>query len=204
MKQGDNTVNVYEAIMKRRTIRRFEDKPVPYKVLEKCVDAGRLAPSGRNKQPWEYIIVDDKQLLPRLFDNIGGSVKLPPEEGGPRPENTPQAYIIIVIDKSLELIANQRRMVLYDIGIAAENIILTALEEGIGCCPILSFNEESIKKALGIPEGYDVGLVIAMGYPQESPVVEEVTDTTNPWVDSNLVRHVPKRKLTDMLHLNRF
>jgi nitroreductase len=197
-------VNVYEAMMKRRTIRRFEDKPVPYEVLVKCVDAGRLAPSGKNKQPWEYIIVDDKQLLPELFDNIGGSVKLPPEQGGPRPENTPKAYTIILIDKSLELIANQRRMVLYDVGIAAENIILTALEEGIGCCPVLSFNEDGIKKALDIPEGYDVGLVIAMGYPEESPVVDEVTDTTNIWVDDKLVHHVPKRKLADMLHRNKF
>ena len=197
-------MNVYEAMMKRRTIRRFEDKPVPYEVLEKCVDAGRMAPSGRNKQPWEYIIVDDKQLLPELFDNIGGSVKLPPEEGGPRPENTPRAYIIILIDKSLELIANQRRMVLYDVGIAAEKIILAALEEGIGCCPVLSFNEAGIKQALGIPEGYDVGLVIAMGYPGESPVVDEITDTTNIWVDDKLVRHVPKRKLADMLRRNKF
>ena len=197
-------MNVYEAITKRRSIRRFQNEPVPYKVLEKCVDAGRLAPSGRNKQAWEYIIVDDRQLLPELFDNIGGTVKLPPEEGGPRPENTAKAYIIIVIDKSLELIANQRRMVFYDVGMAAENIILAALEQGIGCCPILSFNEEGIKKALGIPEGYDVGLVIAMGYPEESPVVDEVTDTTNIRVDDKLVRHVPKRKLADILHRNKF
>jgi nitroreductase len=197
-------VDVYEAMMKRRTIRRFEDKPVPYEILEKCTDAGRMAPSGRNKQPWEYIIIDDKQLLPDLFANIGGSAKLPPKQGGPRPENTPKAYIIIVIDKSLELIANQRRMVLYDIGMAAENIILAALEEDIGCCPVLSFNEEGIQKVLNIPEGYDVGLVIAMGYPGESPVVDEVTDTTNIWVDDNLVRHVPKRKLAEILHRNKF
>ena len=112
--------------------------------------------------------------------------------------------MVILIDKSLELIANQRRMVLYDVGLAAENIILAALEEGIGCCPVLSFNEAGIKQALGIPEGYVVGLVIAMGYPEESPVVDEVTDTTNIWVDDKLVRHVPKRKLADMLRRNKF
>ena len=197
-------MNVYEAAMKRRTIRRFKNKPVPYKVLEKCTDAGRMAPSGRNTQAYEYIIVDDEQRLPGIFDNIGGSVKLPPEQGGPRPENTPRAYIIILIDKSLELIANQRRMAIYDVGMAAENIILAALEENIGCCPVLSFNEEGIKKALAIPEGYDVGLVIAMGYPEEISVVAEVTDTTTPWVDENMVRHVPKRKLADILHRNKF
>ena len=90
-------MNVYEAAMKRRSIRRFEDKPVPYEILEKCVDAGRLAPSGRNQQVCEFIIVDDKELLPEMFDNIGGSVKMPPEKGGPRPENTPKAYFVILI-----------------------------------------------------------------------------------------------------------
>lgn len=195
-------MNVYEAVVKRRSIRRFQDKPVPYEVLEKCADAGRLAPYGRNKQECEFVIVDDKRLLPGLFDNIGGTVKAPPEKGGPRPENTPKAYTVIVIDKSLELTANQRRMALYDVGMAAENVILTALEEGIGCCPVLTFHEENIKKSLGIPEGYDVGLVIAMGYPAEAPVADAASDSTTPWVDEKLVRHVPKRKLADVVHRN--
>jgi nitroreductase len=197
-------MSVYEAAVKRRSIRRFKDIPVPREILEKCLDAGRLAPSGRNTQAWEYIIVDDEELLPKLFDNIEGSIKLPPEQGGPRPENTPKAYIIIVIDKSLELTANQRRMALYDVGMTAENIILTALEEGIGCCPVLSFNEEGIKKTLDIPEGYDVGLIIAMGYPDESPVAEVASGSTTPWVDDNLMRHVPKRALADIVHRNKF
>ena len=197
-------MNVYEAAIKRRSIRRFEDKPVLYEVLEKCVDAGRLAPSGRNQQVCEFIIVDDKQILPEMFDNIGGSVKMPPEKGGPRPENTPKAYIVIVINKSLEGDANRRRITLYDIGMAAENIILTALEEGLGCCPVMMFNEEGMKKACSIPDGYDIGLVIVTGYPEETSVAEEATDSITGWVDEELVRHVPKRKLEDIVHHNGF
>ena len=197
-------MNVYEAAMKRRSIRRFEDKPVPYEVLEKCVDAGRLAPSGRNQQVCEFIIVDDKQILPEMFDNIGGSVKMPPEKGGPRPENTPKAYIVIVINKLIEADTNRRRITLYDIGMAAENIILTALEEGLGCCPVMMFNEEGFKKALSIPDGYDIGLVIVTGYPDETSLAEVATDSTTGWVDEELVRHVPKRKLADILHHNGF
>ena len=197
-------MNVYEAAMKRRSIRRFEDKPVPYEALEKCVDAGRMAPSGRNQQVCEFIIVDDKQILPEMFDNIGDSVKMPPEKGGPRPENTPKAYIVIVISKLLEVDANRRRITLYDIGMATENIILTALEEGLGCCPIMMFNEGGFKKALSIPEEYDVGLVIVTGYPDETSVAEVATDSTTGWVDEELVRHVPKRKLEDIVHHNGF
>ena len=196
-------MNVYEAMITRRSIRRFKDKPVPYEVLEKCVDAGRLAPSGRNQQVCEFVVVDDPQLLPQMFDNIGGSVKLPPEKGGPRPENTPKAYTIILINKSWEGDANRRSITLYDIGMAAENIILTALEEGIGCCPVMMFQQEGMKNVLNIPENYDIGLVIVMGYPDESPVAEEATDSTDSHVDDNLQRHVPKRKLADILHRNR-
>jgi len=197
-------MNVYEAAMKRRSIRRFEDKPVPYEVLEKCADAGRMAPSGRNQQVCEFVIVDDKQMLPEMFDNIGGSVKMPPDKGGPLPENTPKAYFVIVINKSMEADTNRRRITLYDMGMAAENIILTALEEGLGCCPVMMFNEEGIKKACSISDDYDVGLVIVTGYPVETSVAEVATDSTTGWVDEKLVRHVPKRKLADVVHHNGF
>ncbi len=196
-------MNVYEAATKRRSIRRFKDKPVPYEVLEKCVDAARLAPSGRNQQVCEYIVVDDPDLLPKMFGNIGGSVKLPPEKGGPRPENTPKAYTVILINKSREGDANRRTISLYDVAMAAENVILTALEEGIGCCPVMMFQSEGMKTILNISDDYDIGLVIVMGYPDESPVAEVATDSIDSHVDENLQRHVPKRKLADVLHRNK-
>jgi len=197
-------MDVYEAAVKRRAIRRFHDRPVAYDILEKCVDAGRLAPSGRNHQVCEYIVINDAQVLPGVFDNIGGSAKLPPGKGGPLPANTPKAYIIILINKDWEADASRRRITLYDVGMAAENIMLVALEQGIGACPILMFNENGLRQALNIPDGYDVALVIAMGYPYESPQVEVATDSVTGWVDDRGVRHVPKRKLADIVHRNRF
>ena len=197
-------MNVYEAATTRRSIRRFKDKQVPHEVLEKCIDAGRLAPSGRNMQVCEFVAVDDPQLLPKIFDCIGGSVKLPPEKGGPRPENTPKAYTIVLINKEKEGGENRRTVTQYDIGMAAENIILTAWEEGVGCCPVMFFKAEGIKSALNIPDDYDIGLVIVMGYPDESPVAEEATDSVESYVDESLQRHVLKRKLGDILHRNGF
>lgn len=197
-------MNVYEAATKRRSIRRFKDKPVPYEILEKCVDAGRLAPCGRNHQVCEYIVINDVEVLLGIFENIGGSVKMPPEKGGPRPENTPKAYIIILINKAWEGDASRRRISLYDVGLAAENIILVAYEQGIGTCPILMFNENNLKPVLNIPDEYDMALVIAMGYPDESPVAEVAIDSVEGWLDDKLVRHIPKRKLEDIVHRNRF
>lgn len=197
-------MDVYEAAVKRRAIRRFRDRPVSYDILEKCVDAGRLAPSGRNQQVCEYIIVNDAEVLPEIFDNIGGSAKLPPDKGGALPANRPKAYIVIVINKNREADANRRRITLYDVGMAAENIMLVALEQGIGACPILMFNENGLKQVLNIPDGYDIALVIAMGYPDESPVAEVAADSVEVRVDAQGVRHVPKRKLADITHHNRF
>ena len=197
-------MNVYEAAMKRRAIRRFQDKPVPDEVLEKCVDAARLAPSGRNRQVCEYVAVSDARVLPRIFENIGGSVKLPPEKGGPRPDQTAKAYIIVLVNKTMEGEASRRRVTLLDVGMAAENIMLVALEQGIGACPVLMFNEGNLKYLLNIPDEYDIALVIVMGYPDESPVTDSATTSLDINVDDTGVRHVPKRKLADILHRNRF
>jgi nitroreductase len=204
LNSGGKTMNVYETILQRRSIRRFKNKAVPYEALEKCIDAARLAPSGRNQQLCEYIVINDAKVLRGIFENIGGSAKLPPDKGGPKPEQTPKAYTIVLINKTQEGDANRRKVTLIDVGLAAENIMLTALEQGIGSCPILMFNEQDIKLLLEIPEGYDIALVIAMGYPDESPVAEEAKDSLNIWVDDKGVRHVPKRKLAEIIHHDRF
>jgi nitroreductase len=199
-------MNVYEATTRRRAIRRFQDRPVPYDVLEKCVDAGRLAPCGRNHQLCEYIIVNDEKMLPGVFDSITGWAGQPAAKSAPPPGSRPKAYIITLINKTLEdeYGASRRRVTLYDVGMSAENTILVALEQGVGACPILSFNESKLKQVLNIPDKYDVALVVAMGYPAESPVMEVATDSVEYWVDGQGVRHVPKRKLEDITHHNKF
>lgn len=197
-------MNTYDAAIKRRSIRRFKNKAVTYEVLEKCINASRLAPSGRNQQLNEYIVINDTKVLPGIFENIGGSAKLPPDKGGPRPEQTARAYTLILINKEREGDAARRRVTLIDVGMAAENIILTAFEQGLGCCPILMFNEVDLKLLLEIPESYDIALAIAMGYPDESPVADVAADSLNIYVDDKGIRHVPKRKLGDVIHWNKF
>jgi nitroreductase len=198
-------MKVSEAAAKRRSVRRFKEKPVPFDLLEKCVEAARLAPSGRNNQVCEYIAVNEASLLPIIFENIAGSVRLPPDKGGPRvPEQTAKAYIIVLINKTFEGGENRRHISHYDAGMAAENIMLVALELGLGSVPVISFNEANLKSALKIPDDYDIALVIPMGYPDESPVAEISTGTVESKVDEKGVRHVYKRKLADILHKNTF
>lgn len=198
-------MEIHEAVIRRRSIRRFQDRPVPYDVLEKCVDAGRLAPSARNRQLCEYIIVDDAQLLPRVFDNVSLRGWQDTPMDSPAMKNTPQAYIIILINSVLEAeFGSPRQYATYDVGLSAENMILTALGQGVGACPVLLFQKDKLKDILKIPASHDIALVLALGYPDESPVTEAATGPIDSWIDSEGVRHVPKRKLEDILHRNGF
>ncbi|MFQ6122465.1 MAG: nitroreductase family protein [Dehalococcoidales bacterium] len=198
-------MNVYEAVTKRRSIREFKDIPVPYDVLEKCVNAARLAPSAANRQLCEHIIVDDEQLLPQVFDAVGSWFGVPrPKEGWPSGRR-PKAYIITLVNKPLEAeLGGNVRETGYDVGMAAENMMLVALEQGIGSCTIASFKQSKLKQILNIPDKYEIALGLALGFPDESPVLEVATDSIKRWVDSQGVRHIPKRKLKDIIHRNKF
>jgi nitroreductase len=198
-------VNVYEAVTGRRSIREFKDKPVPYAVLEKCVNAARLAPTAGNCQLGEYIIVDDEPLLPQMFDMVASWFGMPrPKEGWP-PGRRPKAYIVILIDLSLEKkIGISRVHTNYDVGAALENMTLVALEEGIGSCIITGFNRGKVKELLNVPDKYEIAMLLVLGYPDESPVLEVAADPATRWTDRQGVRHIPKRQLKDILHRNRF
>ncbi len=198
-------MDIYEAVIKRRSIREFKDKPVPYDTLERCTNAARLAPTAANRQLCKYIIVDDEQLLPRVFDTVGSWFGVPrPKDGWP-PGRRPKAYIITLIDSSLEAeLGGNRRDTGYDVGMAAENMMLVALEQGIGSCAITSFARGKLGSVLNIPDKYEIALVLALGFPDESPVLEIAIDSIKRWVDSKGVRHIPKRELKDIIHRNRF
>jgi len=198
-------MDVYQAATTRRTIREFKDTPVPYEILEKCVNAARLAPAAGNRQLLEHIIVDDAPLLPQVFDAVAVWAGEPrPKEGWP-PGRRPRAYIVTLINTDLEKeLGAARKATLCDVGMAVENMILVAWEQGIGSCPVLSFREKDLKQLLNIPDKYEVGMVLALGYPDESPVTEVAQGSIKYWVDSQGVRHIPKRKLEDILHRNKF
>jgi len=198
-------MNVYEAAIRRRSIRRYQDKPVPYDVLKKCVDTARLAPSARNAQVCEYIIVDDGKLLPEVAVSITSWGGHPMNKENPRWLKQPKAYIVILVNSALEAKAGTSRIDTFcDSSMSAENIILTAQEEGLGSCVILGYKKNVLKQALNIPEGYDTALVIALGYPDDNPVAEVSTGSLDRWEDSEGNFHLPKRKLEDITHRNRF
>jgi nitroreductase len=191
-------LSVYELIVKRRTIRRFKQEEVSEKLLNKLVNAGRLAPSGANLQPLEFIIANNTEWVDKLFPALKWAGYIAPA-GNPPEGKQPMAYIIVLINTEIRSQGGE-----VDAAAAIENMILTALEDGIGSCWLGAIDRDQLRKIFNIPQKYRVDSVLALGYPDESPVVEEVTDSIKYWKDEYGILHVPKRKLSDIVHYNKF
>jgi len=198
-------MNVYEVITRRRSIREFKEGPVAYDALEKCVDAARLAPTAMNCQLCEYIIVDDEKLLSQVLDSISILSGVPRTEEGWSPWRRPRAYIIILINTELEeKIGTGRTNTHYDVGLAMENMVLMALEQGLGSCVITGIDRGKLRQVLNVADKYEIAMLLALGYPDEQPIVEVAIDSVKRWVDKKGVRHIPKRRLKDIIHRNKF
>lgn len=191
------SMGVYEAILSRRSIRRFQEKTIPIKLLKKFVNAARLAPSAANLQPLEYFIVTEKKLCSKVFETIGWAAYIKPK-WTPSEEERPTAYIVNLIKDP------NNKWSLRDVSLASENIVLAAEEEGIGSCIICKIDKDKLQEILNIPKDMIVDSLIALGYKAEKSVVEDFNGSIKYWRDENEVLHVPKRRLEDILHINKY
>lgn len=154
-------MKVLEVIQKRRSVRKYKEDPIPEKDLMRVLEAARLAPSGKNFQPWKFIIVKDKALKEKLAQASAGQFFMA------------EAPIIIVgcgfPDNCYAHMGRYMKSWSVDVTIALEHLILQAQEEGLGTCWIGSFEEEEVKAILNIPENVKVLALIPLGYPDEIP-----------------------------------
>jgi nitroreductase len=194
-------MSIYETIVSRRTIRKFKQIDIPIDTLKKLVNTGRFAPSGGNLQPLEYLIVLDNSIKAKIFSTLSWAIYLRPEYN-PQKGEEPVAYIIVIIN---DKVAN-KAFYQYDVGASVENITISALEEGIGCCWIASFKKDKLTRILEIPEGYSIDCVLALGYPLENPTSVDIEKegSIKYWKDSKGRLTIPKRKLEDIMHIDNF
>ncbi len=191
-------MTLYEVLLTRRSIRQFKYQPIPREILEKLVNAARLAPSAANIQPLEFVVVDEEKVRGKIFNCLRWAAYIAPQ-GNPRPGHEPMAYIIILVNTRIKEKGYE-----YDAGAAIENMILTAWDQGIGSCWLLSVERDKIQDVLEIPKTHKIDSVLALGYPDEEPAVEVTEDSIKYWKDSTGQLHVPKRKLEDIIHFNKF
>ncbi len=156
--------DILELIHKRQSDRQYSNRPVEAEKLERIVEAGRMAPSACNAQPWKFVVVTGSELIKDVSE--AASAKL-------IGMNTfvNQAPVIVVIVRERPNFSSRVGGTIknkdyshIDIGIAAGNICLQAAAEGIGSCIIGWFDEKSIRKILNIPSSKRVELIITLGY----------------------------------------
>ena len=116
----------YKLILTRRSIRQFKPSPISRDILKKLVNSARLAPSGANLQPLEFVAIDDEELRNKLFSCLRWAAYISPE-GNPKAGCEPTAYVVILVNLDIRKSGSER-----DVGAAVENMILTAWEKRIG------------------------------------------------------------------------
>ncbi len=186
---------IRDLVLQCRSYRRYhEDLPITHQMLVELVDLARLSASAANQQPLRYILSCEADLNARIFPHLrwAGYLK---EWSGPEPGERPTAYVVMLGDN--EVTGNVR----WDDGIAAQTMLLAAVERGLGGCMIAALDRPALIEALRIPERYTVLMVVALGVPQETVVLEELEagGDIRYWRDGKGIHHVPKRRLDDVI-----
>ena len=186
---------IAELIKGNRSYRRFfQDAAIAADTLTWLVNLARLSASGGNLQPLKYILSNTPPKNEAIFSCLAWAAYLKDWPGPPEGER-PSAYIIILHDREISPDPG------VDHGIAAQSILLGAREKGLGGCLLGSIQRDRLRELLALPPQYQILLVIALGRPKETVVLEaaEPGGSIKYWRDAEGVHHVPKRRLKDII-----
>lgn len=161
-----------DLVRRRQSTRKYlPGQRIPREVLDRCLEAARLAPSACNSQPWSFVVADEPAQVRSLAEAACGH--------GPYAMNKfaldASAFVAVTTEKmkwAARLGARLRdvQYSLIDVGSACEHLVLQATEEGIASCWLGWFDESAVKKALGIPRGKKVDLLLCLGYAADETV----------------------------------
>ena len=140
-------MDTYLAVASRRDERRYADRPIPDEVVERILDAGRLAGSAVNRQPWRFFVVDDPAVRDRLAETVYA------------PANVRTATLVVAIAVA------GKGPTSFDAGRAAQNMLLVAWNEGLASCPNGMPDPEATGRLLGVEDDERPVIVLTFGWP---------------------------------------
>lgn len=187
--------SLHDLVLRNRSYRRFDEShQIAHETLVELVGFARCTPSAGNRQPLKYILSADQKTNDRIFPCLDWAAYLK-DWDGPAEGERPTAYIVILIDETIT------KDWWCDDGIAAQTILLGAVEKGLGGCMIGSINKERLRQELAIPENLKIRLVLALGKPIEQVVLDDLKagGDIRYWRDKKGVHHVPKRTLEELI-----
>jgi len=144
-----------EAISSLRVVREFEQRPIPEEELKRIVHAGRRAGSSKNLQRWAFILVRDRDRLEKLAQT------------GPWAGHVAGAAAAIALVTPDPTLPDQPHSVLFDIGRAAQNMVLAAWDMGIGSAPATVYEHDLVREILGFPRDQHCEYILSFGYPSD-------------------------------------
>jgi len=148
-------MDVGAAIRTKRMVRAFAPRPLEPEALERVLDAGRHAPSSKNKQRWDFVVVEDRELL-------GSLAKVGPFAG-----HLAGAAVAVALVTPDPHRGDPALSILWDLGLAAENMMLAAWELGVGSCPATVYDQELARQLLGSPDDHWCGWILSFGSPAD-------------------------------------
>jgi len=139
-------MDAYLAVVSKREVRRYTERPIPQEILRQILEAGRASGSSRNRQPWRFVVVMDRARLGEISRFVS------------RPANVAECAAAVVV-------ALLQPRLVFDAGRTAQNMMLAAWTLRIGSCPNTVVDETGLKAALGIPDEASIPTVLSLGYP---------------------------------------
>jgi nitroreductase len=171
-------METWDAITSRRNVREFEDRPLPGEHVDRVLEAGRRAPSSRNWQPWDFVVVTDREQLKELAKvwrgagHVAGSA----------------ATIALILPHSDD--AGERDRAQYDIGQATMAMLIAAADLGIGSGHSAVGDQDQARRVLGFPDDHFAAYLIDLGYPAERPL--------------RPIRNPDRRPFSEVVHRSRW
>lgn len=161
-----------DLVRSRRSVRRFRGDPVPGELIDRCIEAARYAPSACHKQVWRFIVTEGA-FKERIVAECLGDPPVPNRWAV-------EAPVLVVLATAKDMITHRLgasmrgiRYDLVDAGIAGEHFVLQAAELGLGTCWIGWFRKRRLRRILGLPAGWDIPALIAVGYPRGEEMPRE-------------------------------
>lgn len=187
-------MEIMEFLRSRRTFRRFEQRPVAPEILTEAVDAARIASCGNNRQTLKYIIVQSPESVAAIQPLVHWAASLPPEQGCPKHDEQPVAFIAVLQDERLPGCSDT------DVGLALGSLTAAAWAHGVGSCMMGSIDRPALTRLLDLPEGITLRYMVALGYPSHhSHLVTAQNGDTKYYLDDARDYCVPKRPMEEVL-----
>ena len=184
-------MDVKTAVLNRRSIRKFENKPIEPAKLTQLVDLARFHATGGNVQPLSYAIVSKDPMRRKVFDLLAWAAYLP--EYTCDPQFQPAAYIILLRNETTT------RACMYDLGAASTTIMLAAEEMGLASCVLAAFDPKKMKPVLELEDRLHPDLVIALGYAAQESKAVAFDGNVKYYQDESGSFCVPKKSLSEVL-----